>query len=387
MVICYSENKIRRISKAIVTIRIQLNIITVEGEDALKDTVFHMTYRPAMEFLYAFVYSAQDEFLSEVKKLKGMTDLSVADCLVAINQRLSDYHKNEIRFLVCGGENPCDGIAQDITMAVLKRAPEIITEQQLITCLKELPAATIAQIMFSSAVAMANRLEDYEKITDSSKMIQIVSKLPLKKKRKEVYLYCIEHKEEVKERLCMAMQSFYEKAYCDLYAGVEQKARVAMKQYEQELKLDAESFSHKYHSSGIDAYDKNLYIHLSYTKMIGSDLYTSHSEVAQEWMVLGMYTQEYLMTQENGEDVTGFLKLIADKKRTQLLMLLKKQPAFVNEIADALNMTAPTASYHLTALQQYEIVDFERVEHRLYYHLNHEKLEEWFDKAKAYYLK
>jgi DNA-binding transcriptional ArsR family regulator len=44
-------------------------------------------------------------------------------------------------------------------------------------------------------------------------------------------------------------------------------------------------------------------------------------------------------------------------------------------------MSAATTSYHLTTLQQLGIVDFERYDHRFYYHLNKDKLKELFNEA------
>ena len=118
--------------------------------------------------------------------------------------------------------------------------------------------------------------------------------------------------------------------------------------------------------------------------MVRGDFWVKHS-AGEDWHILGCYAADYESTRIDQEQIFGFLKTIGEKNRLQIIELLRKNSCYVNEIAQKMQMTAPTVSYHLTMLQTYGIVDYERYEHRFYYYLNAEKLEEWLDKVKEYY--
>ncbi|MGB4389011.1 MAG: metalloregulator ArsR/SmtB family transcription factor, partial [Caldicoprobacterales bacterium] len=70
------------------------------------------------------------------------------------------------------------------------------------------------------------------------------------------------------------------------------------------------------------------------------------------------------------------LKAISDPTRYEIIRQLSIRPQYVQELADALGLTAATLSHHLATLQQAMLVGVRIEGRRSYYSINEEELKQ-----------
>lgn len=78
------------------------------------------------------------------------------------------------------------------------------------------------------------------------------------------------------------------------------------------------------------------------------------------------------MTQD---DVLDAIKIVADEKRIKIIKLLNKAPRYGYELANTLGLSNSTISHHLSTLSSIGIVFSIRLENKVYYQLDKEKLQ------------
>lgn len=76
------------------------------------------------------------------------------------------------------------------------------------------------------------------------------------------------------------------------------------------------------------------------------------------------------------DDVLDAIKIVADEKRIRIIMLLNKAPRYGYELAQTLSLSNSTISHHLSTLHSIGIVYSMRIENKVYYQLNKDKLKE-----------
>ncbi|MGK9267388.1 metalloregulator ArsR/SmtB family transcription factor [Bacillus inaquosorum] len=74
------------------------------------------------------------------------------------------------------------------------------------------------------------------------------------------------------------------------------------------------------------------------------------------------------------DQVVNLLKLISDKSKFKILILLKNKKLYANEIAEELNLTNATISHHMRVLTIQGLVQSTRIQNKTYYYLNTKKI-------------
>ena len=77
-------------------------------------------------------------------------------------------------------------------------------------------------------------------------------------------------------------------------------------------------------------------------------------------------------SQIDGDKLNTALKLLSDKSKFEILKLIKDKPAYGYEIANALNLSTSTISYHMNALITSKLIKIEKDANKIYYSLNEE---------------
>lgn len=73
------------------------------------------------------------------------------------------------------------------------------------------------------------------------------------------------------------------------------------------------------------------------------------------------------------------LKALSDNSKLETIALLKKGPKYTLEIAESLNLTSATVSYHMSTLLETGLVTVEKKQGKVYYHLNKVAIEKFID--------
>lgn len=356
-----------------------------------KETQFIVTYNDLLEFQYNLAYIAlmltdydgQNEFVNKALKNEYMDKFRRAIEL------LSDYMKSELLFFFSNSNNICDGIGQILLFYKINNN-EFNSVNELYKAINdsedmELISAVLRYFYYEATNKSIEENEDWDNLKkDYNKSYKLALSLEFENEnRKRILLDFIENIGECKQRLALLLKVFYEKIYSGIFADNFKIVKPLIKVYEEELKSDKKAFFHKYMLCDSDIYGEKIFIHISYSRFSGGDFWAQSNK--NEWIILGCYSNEIIGLNNEREKIFDFLKIIGEKKRIQIIEMLKNKPCYVDEIALKIGMTAPTASYHLTLLQSFDIVDFERYEHRFYYHLNNNMLITWLDKVKSYF--
>jgi DNA-binding transcriptional ArsR family regulator len=85
----------------------------------------------------------------------------------------------------------------------------------------------------------------------------------------------------------------------------------------------------------------------------------------------------------DSEDVNNALKLLSDKSKFEILKFIKNKPAYGFEIANELNLSTSTISYHMNALISANLVKLEKDMNKIYYSINSETLNEILEEIRS----
>jgi DNA-binding transcriptional ArsR family regulator len=342
---------------------------------------------PPFEFYYALTcLSGEDELLKALKD----DNIKLEDQYIIIMEKLksgmSKYIRQELEYFFDKEINPIIGLGEIILWGVIIDNPEIVKVNELISkiensSIEDFFSYLVSFIFYENQNKRINMVRDWNKIkNDIRLMLDEMKSLKFKnEKRKIRMIECLENPEETKQRYCLLLRQFYEKSYKNQEDNILSIPLSYKEEYEKLFNKNKAEFIREYFKKDINVFSNNVNIHLSYIWYCGSEYWATGEDV--EWLSLGCRTLEYIGEEPKKERVLNFLKKITDRKRIEIIELLSQRDCYVNEIAEEVKISAATASYHLATLQNFGIVDFERVDHRFYYHLDKERLKELFKEA------
>jgi DNA-binding transcriptional ArsR family regulator len=87
------------------------------------------------------------------------------------------------------------------------------------------------------------------------------------------------------------------------------------------------------------------------------------------------------------EDIVNIGKLLSDKSKVDILDYVSKKPGYGKELANELQLSTATISYHVNALLKEGLLKAEISTNKVYYTLNQEVLAAYFNDLKNYFLK
>ncbi len=81
-----------------------------------------------------------------------------------------------------------------------------------------------------------------------------------------------------------------------------------------------------------------------------------------------------VMQKVSSEDLYNALKLLSDKSKFEILRFIKDKPAYGFELANELNLSTSTISYHMNSLISANMVKLEKDMNKIYYSMNKDTL-------------
>ncbi|ADP33530.1 ArsR/SmtB family transcription factor [Bacillus atrophaeus] len=90
------------------------------------------------------------------------------------------------------------------------------------------------------------------------------------------------------------------------------------------------------------------------------------------YLGLGYSTDKFFLSQndERVDKMINILKLLSDKSKFKILMLLKNKKLYANEIAEILQLSNATISHHMRILAVHDLVHTVRIQNKTYYYLD-----------------
>lgn len=197
---------------------------------------------------------------------------------------------------------------------------------------------------------------------------------------------CLESPVETLHRLGFAMRQFYETVYRHFEDGILAETEPFRKRYRELFEKDPEGFLADYFKTGVDDIKDNLQVHVSFFMQAGILSFWG-DDPAPDCFVMGIHSEKRFGARFMRARLLNFYKLLADEKRLELFELLSERPWYVNELAERLGLAASTVSHHLGFFIRSGLVRLCREEHRQYYSLEAEKVEELLERSVRLFLK
>lgn len=84
--------------------------------------------------------------------------------------------------------------------------------------------------------------------------------------------------------------------------------------------------------------------------------------------------------------VLSILKLLSDKSKFEILLSVRDRKVYGAQLAKQMGLTTATISYHMNGLVERGLVNLERIDNRIYFSLNKEKIKALADSLSALFL-
>ena len=185
--------------------------------------------------------------------------------------------------------------------------------------------------------------------------------------------------EELKERLYIALNSFYRKFFKDKVKEIDDNIKGKIEEHKDMYNQDSELFFRNMlgyaRDSEIEDYSEINILILWHAEIFNFS-FTLDDEL---YLIYG-----FALEQRINEDIVekksrNFFKVLSDKKRYEILKLLSDRDWYARELAEHFDVTTSTISYHLSQLYDLGIISFkEGKNNRVYYNLQKEKLKKIF---------
>lgn len=352
--------------------------------DEYKKNSVKFCVHPPMEFLYAMYSVAKEDELNNVfEELNVVPEKEFKYLIHNIRNKLSKYLLGELKFFFQMTET-----IGHILPSFIMDNPEITDVKQLINIVEQADEKLIMFYLVKS-VLIDNSLENNEELDwsrakdDIGEMLSMVKYTIIKNSDiKDNLIECLENPKETKQRYCILINGFYEKAFLPVEKNILSKLETMKQNYEESFEQNPEEFFKRYFKMEVTP----CFIHLSFFKHLGWFSYRAETKDINDWIILGAYSDRVFGESAVKERVDKLFKLLSDKRRVKIIELMSKRPWYGNELAEFLKLTPATVSYHIGFLIELDIVTFQRDEGRLYYSLNKQKMEEIFDDAKKFLL-
>ena len=193
---------------------------------------------------------------------------------------------------------------------------------------------------------------------------------------KEKLLDIIESPEEIKYRLTLLLRQFYGKCYSPVEDEIIDTLHTSKEKFEKIFKENKVYFYEEYLREYSLKDVNDFVVNISYFVQIGKWKFLTTPENNIEYISIGMHADSYPQSSFQKIKVKKLLKLLADEKRFEMIQLLGKKAWYGHELAEALNITPPTISYHISSMMELGLIFLEKESNRTYYHLDKDKLKQ-----------
>jgi DNA-binding transcriptional ArsR family regulator len=227
---------------------------------------------------------------------------------------------------------------------------------------------------------------EYKELENSiDQMLDLVEKTEFQdNRRRERVIESLKNPDETKQRLYYFMYQYYQRCFASIENKVISIVASQAEKYQNLFDSNPEKFMEQYLNLNPLEIAKPI-ICLSFFKYIGWHHYSTPSNGEADWFIMGIYSDLLFDENLNLERFSIFFKTLSDPNRIAILKLLSQKPWYGQELAEKLNITPATISYHMTFLQKVGVITFQKMDNRSYYCLNQNKLMELIEDFKDFF--
>ena len=337
--------------------------------------------RPVNEFaMTAMQYFNQEEHFNLIKEYNIKIDKRIIEIFKVFDDNISPFLKSEIEFF---------NKTKTLTVMILAFVDDYEDVNTVEDYFKVFDNASDEE--FFSFIGGAF-IDEYNK-EDNSEGGKVINSLPkmkeyianlkgVKNNLVKDIISLFDSPTETRMRLRYIISSFYDiyKRFEDeLMDKISKETNVLKKKFNE----NPEKFCQNHLFKGIfDPIKLKVEINVSYIFIVGWRMSTHNPEKAR--LNYGFRSEEYLKAKNSIEYLDKFLKLISDKTRQRILVLLSREPRYTQSIAKELGLTPATVNYHLQNFLIIGLVDIDnRKDNKVYYSLNKEKANDYIELLKG----
>ncbi|AIQ59383.1 winged helix-turn-helix domain-containing protein [Paenibacillus borealis] len=188
-------------------------------------------------------------------------------------------------------------------------------------------------------------------------------------------LECLAHPQETKLRYLQLLRQFNQDVFAHWKERIRELSEQASRKYEAQFLSNPEAFIREVHKNEPSLFDIPTTFHVSFVSQVNNSFLQFHTDAGRVgWVIFGVHNDRVYGPAADREKTELFLKTFSDKRRLDFLMLLKQRPHYGQEIATALGITPAAVKYHSNFLFFLDLLDIQRMDHRLYYVLRTDTL-------------
>lgn len=329
---------------------------------------------PPFEYLYAlFALGTKEHYYTMIRECDLEPSRQIVTALDEMGAGLSLYLDRELEYFF-----DLSGLGYILYKYILSH-PELTEVTSLLDVLQR-SDATVMAFHIVSSVGKNKLPKSHTKLWDTlqhstAEMLQLVDGVEFQDPvRRERVIESLRNPEETKQRFCWLLTEVYTRCYAPLESRIMQWISGEQGKYQSMLDENPSAFMEQYMNLEASR-QSDLHIHLSFFKYISWHHYSLYTKgESPDWFILGVYSDQLFRKDIFADKYSSFFKALSDPNRIEILKLLSQRPWFGQELAEQLQITPATVSYHMSFLQKIGAVTFQRADNRSYYSLNGAKL-------------
>lgn len=326
-----------------------------------------------VEFLYSlFAIGTENHFYKMITDFNLNPNEEISNSIIELKENLSNFMKNEIEYFFS-----LSGIGYIFYQYILLHH-DITDIPQLLKVFHEYEpndlTFRIVESVCKSNMPHLNTKEYTELKLDIHKMTSLVKKTEFQDTlRQEKVIECLNNPEETKQRLFLLLSQFYKHHFSKIETHLCQILINGKEKFELLYNSNPQKFLEQY--LNLTSYPKlSPTICISFFKYISWHHYSMISIENSDWFILGIYSDLLFNETLSFERYAFIFKTLSDPNRIAILKLLSERSWYGQEIAEKLNITPATISYHISFLQKSGFISFKRIDNRSYYCINKDNL-------------
>ncbi|WP_433750863.1 ArsR/SmtB family transcription factor [Falsibacillus pallidus] len=338
-----------------------------------QDSGIHFISSPVFEFL-ASLYIVHNHEKIKPKQNDYEANHALKSSMERIDRSMNSAQKNELDVFF--------HYETYIGLSLIRFSYESNTHQdidQFLACLEQTPAYEL----FSFLLQTGYTSKEIKSVNDHGEVLDFINEaaIPESEKWKLTFLYV--NRDQTKERLLTLLKNYYNTSF-------KKELAAALEHHEESFHIIKEAGVLSSRAKALEMFPylpKDTVLDEKTEIIFAPSFFYDHASMVsgEEGSILCLYG---INQPENGQDensseekLINALKVIGDDKRLKLMKLLSKSPFYGYELAKKLNLSNSTVSHHLSLLTSYDIVSSKRMENKVYFELNKERVEELFKAA------
>lgn len=326
----------------------------------------------AVEFLGA-VYRYVNEDKLERYNFKKNKDLQ--EWAESINENISPFLENDLKLV-----KKVDGIIWPLIKKSIRE--KIDGPEEFFRFLKEMDPEKLVTEYINNLT-----LDDYEPGRKDD-IDYILDNYFEDQKKLSFIKNIVKNPEELKERLYIALNSFYRKFFKERVEETEDILEEKISQHRDMYNQDNDLFFNKMLGYVKDS-DSEEHNSINLLVLWHAEIYNFSFTIEDDLYLMYGFALEQRINDDIVEKKSrDFFKVLADKKRYEILKLLADKNWYARELAEYFEVTTATISYHLSRLHDLGIISFREGEkNRVYYNLKRDNLKDLFQSSLEFILK